>query len=97
MENTTFTTTGTATAANMLVDNLWRLAEAILPEGEAMRFEGGDNGHDPINDREAFVALLLGLASTINISGLCDGDTANVRSRIGCCDPALRHFGWEVK
>ena len=97
METTTFTTTAAATPANELVDGLWRLAAAILPDGEAMRFEGGDNGHDPINDREAFVALLLGLASTVNISGLCDGDTADVRSRIGCLGPALRHFGWEAK
>ena len=42
-------------------------------------------------------ALLLGLASTVNVSGLCDGDTADVRSRLGCLAPALRHFGWEVK
>jgi len=97
METTTFTTTAAATPANELVDQLWRLADAILPDGEAYRFEGGDNGHDPTNDREAFVALLLGLSCTINVSGLCDGDTANVRSRIGCLGPALRHFGWEAK
>ena len=95
-ETTTFTTTGASTPANELVDKLWGLADAILPDGESLRFEGGDNTN-PTNDREAFVALLLGLSSTINVSGLCDGDTADVRSRLGCLAPALRHFGWEVK
>ena len=97
MSNITFTTAGTATSANQLVDSLWRLAEAILPDGEAYRFEGGDNGYDPTNDQEAFVALLLGLACTINVSGLCgDEKTPEVRSRIGCLTPALSHFGWEA-
>ena len=99
METTEFNTPPCSARANEMVDKLWGLAEAILPE-QAMRFEGGDNDF-PTDDREAFAALLLGLASVLNISGLCDSQKhngpVNVRSRIGCLSPALRHFGWEAK
>ncbi len=99
MTDATFNTPPCSARANELVGQLHQLAKAILP-GEAMRFEGGNNDF-PTSDKEAFVALLLGLASVLNTSGLCDNQQyngpVNVRSRIECLSLALRHFGWEAK
>ena len=99
MTDATFNTPPCSARANDLVGQLIQLAKAILP-GEAGRFENGDFDV-PTDDREAFVGLLLGLSYVLNTSGLCDNQQyngpVNVRSRLECLNPVLRHFGWEAK